>query len=169
MVFKNFAGEIVEINSYVGAFVEKNPNTKIYISTDSQSKGEFTMYITVVVLYIPTKGGHVVYSRTLKDRKIYGKASGKDFHKLYIESELSLGVANSILEVTGIKADYIELDYNNDPRYFSNTVLVQTLGWIRSLGYEVKFKPDVCSTYMADKLVKGKNYHRKRKKRAIAV
>jgi predicted RNase H-related nuclease YkuK (DUF458 family) len=157
MVFKDFKGKIIDISPYIVDFVQRHPETEIYISTDSQSQGSFSIYVSVVVLYIPQKGGHVVYSRNFETRKIFGKASGKDFNKLFLESQMSLNLANKIFEDTQIRVNWIELDYNPDPKYFSNSVLTQTLGWITSCGYCVKYKPNVCSTYMADKLVKKSN------------
>ena len=40
------------------------------------------------------------------------------------------------------KADYIDLDLNPDPMYRSNSVLRSALGYVESLGYKARIKPN---------------------------
>ena len=77
------------------------------------------------------------------------------FTKLWNEVQDSVELAQ-YLEANGIeKPAYIDLDFNPDPRYQSNTVLRAALGYVESLGYSPRCKPDaVSASYIADKICK---------------
>jgi predicted RNase H-related nuclease YkuK (DUF458 family) len=60
------------------------------------------------------------------------------------------------LEDNGIqKPDFVDLDFNPDPKFQSNTVLRSALGYVESMGYKPRCKPyAVSATYEADKICK---------------
>lgn len=160
LTFKTLGtGKEVSLLEEIKNFVETSENGKIYVSTDSQVKGANVKFATVVVLHNVDKsktgkGARVFYTTLKEVRKLFGKSSGKDFAKLYKETELSVNVANYIRDNLNIKVDYIDLDYNADPVYFSNTVLLNALGYVKGLGYTPRGKPALAS-YAADKLAKS--------------
>ena len=77
------------------------------------------------------------------------------FTKLWGEVQDSVELAQ-YLEANGIeKPAYIDLDYNPDPKYQSNTVLRSALGYVESLGYVPRCKPyAVSASCIADKICK---------------
>ena len=137
--FKLFGGAIIEdINAYIKDYLEKDPDTLVYVGTDSQQVKRKTIYATVIVLYKPTKGGHIVFKRE-RITKIRNT-----FERLWREAELSLSVAKEIKEVVESynKIVTIDIDYNSDEQYKSNSVLKAALGYLISEGFNVRNKPD---------------------------
>lgn len=148
----------VDILKEISTFLNSNPKGRIYISTDSQAKGEKIKYATVIVLHtvdetLQGRGARVFYKTNYDPRNLFGKSSGKDFAKLYKETELSIEVANYIRDTLNITVNFIELDYNADPNYFSNSVLLAALGYVKGSGYVPRGKPALAA-YAADKIAK---------------
>jgi predicted RNase H-related nuclease YkuK (DUF458 family) len=132
-------GREVDLIPYVRTELEQNENVRIYIGTDSQNIGEKTVYATVVVLHYGNNGAHVLYSKTTFPRV-------KDnFTRLWNEVEYSLEVAEELYNGGLPRADYIDLDYNPDPIYRSNSVLRSALGYVESMGYKARMKPDAAA------------------------
>lgn len=146
--------KIVDLKDYLTNWLIENPEDKILISCDSQNRGPETKYARVIVLRKEGKGGHVLYERKSFPRKLYGKASGKDFEKLYKEAELLNELADYIIENLGRKPDVIALDYNADPHYFSNKVLLTAIGWLSQKAKSVVGKPNPYA-YVADHAVRS--------------
>ena len=146
-------GKKQEINlvDYIKNYLVEKPETKLFIGTDSQRRANKVAYATVIVLYNDRKGGKVLYTKEVVP------AIKDNFIRLFREIELSLEIANELCK-EGIEQRLmaIDLDYNEDKRYFSNKLLTSALGWATSLGYTCRTKPfSVAASYASDKLVKG--------------
>jgi predicted RNase H-related nuclease YkuK (DUF458 family) len=142
-------GQIVDLNSYVKDFMVKFPETKIFIGCDSQNQGKYTTYALVIVLHQPTLGGHVLYQKIKLDR------IRDRFERLWNEVEYSLQVAEFMKLCELPKPDYIDLDFNPDPKFKSNQILRSALGYIEAMGYTPRCKPDALSaSYVADAICK---------------
>lgn len=128
--------ERVDLLEHIAFKIGENPYLKIYIGTDSQNYGGKTQYATVVVLRNGIKGGHVLYKREsfprIRDHWI----------RLWKECELSLEVAQWLKEVSAISIEAVELDYNTEKITESSKLVSATRGWLESLGFKVKIKPD---------------------------
>lgn len=135
--FKKLSGDQnVDIVSYVRKKLSQRDDIRIYIGTDSQTIGDKTIYVTVVVLHYGNTGGHVLYNKFSVPRI-------KDtWTRLWNEVVYSLDVAEEMYKAGLPKADYIDLDYNPDPIYRSNSVLRSALGYVESMGYKVRTKPN---------------------------
>jgi predicted RNase H-related nuclease YkuK (DUF458 family) len=142
-------GQYIDLIPYLKNKLAEADNIRMYVGTDSQNVGSRTIYATVIVLHYGNSGGHVIYRKTSVP-KILDK-----FTKLWNEVQDSVELAQ-YLEANGIeKPAYIDLDFNPDPRYQSNTVLRAALGYVESLGYSPRCKPDaVSASYIADKICK---------------
>lgn len=141
----------IDMVAFVKNYLNEKPDTKLFIGCDSQTRGQFTHYAIVIVLYTEGKGGKVIYARekfpVIKD----------NFTKLWKEMEYSLQLADD-LHAVGIQKSLltIDLDYNEDKKYFSNRVLVAALGWATGLGYACRQKPYAASaSHVADMIVKS--------------
>ena len=143
---------VVDLVPYINEYIKNNPDTEIQIGCDSQPIGGVINYAVVIVLYNQGKGGHVLYTKIHVKRE-KGKYKTQDFIKLWREVELSLALAE-YLRMSGCKkVKYIDLDLNPDPMYYSNAVLRSSLGYVTSMGYEARCKPDAWSaSYAADRL-----------------
>jgi len=138
----------VDLIPYIKDFLSKNDNTSIFVGSDSQN-GRATTYAVVIVLHNFGKGGHVLYSKDIvpiiQDR----------FTRLWGEVEYSLQTANYLVEHGIQKPNFIDIDLNPDPRYKSNQVLRAALGYVESMGYIPRCKPNaVVASYVADAICK---------------
>ena len=112
---------------------------KIYVGADSQNIGDHTHYATVIVLHYGNNGGHVLYAKEIIPRV------RNNFNRLWKEVEDSLEVAMYLNEQGLPKATYIDLDLNPDPKYHSNTVLRAALGYVESMGFTARIKPNAAA------------------------
>jgi len=138
----------VDLIPYVKDFLAENMDTTIYIGCDSQNE-RFTTYATVIVLHNLGKGGHVLYAK-----EVLPKINDR-FTRLWNEVEYSLQVAE-YLTAHGIqKPNGIDLDLNPDPKFKSNMVLRAALGYVESMGYVPRCKPNaMVASHVADALCK---------------
>jgi len=114
-------------------------NVKIYIGADSQNIADTTVYATVIVLHYGNSGGHVLYYKESFPR------IKNQFNRLWREVEDSLEVAMYLLDNGIPRATYIDLDLNPDPKYNSNTVLRAALGYVESMGFTARIKPNAAA------------------------
>ncbi len=128
--------ETVDLLEYCVEKIKEEPNTKIFIGTDSQNRKHFTVYTTVVVFRYNLRGAHFIYQTTrvprIRDR----------FSRLWKECELSVEVAEWLRENSAIRVDKIELDYNDLKRTESSALVKPTRGWCEGLGYNTAVKPE---------------------------
>ena len=137
----------VDLIPYVKDFLANNSDTTIYVGCDSQNE-RYTTYAVVIVLHNPGKGGHVLYTKDIVNR------IPDRFIRLWNEVEYSLQTA-IILSENGINPNYIDLDLNPDPKYKSNQVLRAALGYIESMCYTPRCKPEaMVASYVADAICK---------------
>lgn len=139
----------IELISYIKDYVEKYPNTEILIGCDSQNRKRETIYAIVVGLYQKGKGAHVLYSRFTVPRE------RENTVRLLNEVWFSVEVAEAIKNELDIKATWIDIDLNPDPKYKSNQALTSAVGIVTGMGYNVRHKGNSpVMTYAADHLVK---------------
>ena len=147
--FKSLSnGNKIDLIPYIKEFLSKNSNTTIFIGSDSQNTRS-TTYAVVIVLHNPSKGGHVLYAKNnvprITDR----------FIRLWGEVEYSLQTANFLVNNGIQKPAFIDIDLNPDPKYKSNQVLRAALGYVESMGYTPRCKPEaMVATYVADAICK---------------
>ncbi len=150
MKFKKLTGvENFELALYVSKYLElhKDYDVKIYLGCDSQTKANITAYATTLVFHIETSGCHVIYKKetvpVVRDM----------WNRLWREAELSVETALYLRE-RGIEIDTIDLDYNIDPIHNSNKLVKAAVGYVESLGFKARVKPDILpAVYAADGIV----------------
>ena len=147
--FKSLSnGNKIDLIPYVKEFLSKNTNTTIFIGSDSQNTRN-TTYAVVIVLHNPGKGGHVLYAKNTVPRIT------DRFTRLWKEVEYSLQTANFLVNNGVQKPAFIDIDLNPDPKYKSNQVLRAALGYVESMGYTPRCKPEaMVATYVADAICK---------------
>ena len=150
MRFKKLTGfPEFELHAYVKKYLyqHKGFDVKIYLGCDSQTKGNQTIYATTVVFHVATSGCHVIYKKetmpVIKDM----------WTRLWKEAEKSVDVAVYLRE-RGIEIDTVDLDYNIDPKYGSNKLVSAAVGYVESLGFKARCKPELLpGCYAADGIV----------------
>lgn len=140
----------VEISEYVKQYIvdHKFNNLRIYVGCDSHNKGEFTTYVTTLVIHIGDTGCHVLFN---KDKV---KRINDLWTRLWKEVELSVELALYLRE-NGINIHNIDLDLNDDEAYASNKLVSAAKGYVQSLGIKPRIKPDLLpAVHAADNLSK---------------
>lgn len=139
----------VDLIKYIKEFFIQKPNTEILIGCDSQNRKRETVYAIVIGLYTPKKGAHVLYSRFTTPRE------RDNTTRLLQEVGHSVEIAEKILNEVGVRATWIDIDLNPDPKYKSNDALASAVGWVVGMGYKVRHKGNSpMMSYCADSLVK---------------
>lgn len=129
--------QVVDLLSYIQNLTDANRDIKIYVGTDSQNYQHSTVYVSTVVLRYSNNGAHVLYQKE-KVKKITDR-----WTRLWNELQRSIDLAGYLKTEGGIDVTQIDLDYNSDPKYFSNKLLPAAEGYVQSLGYNVKSKPNL--------------------------
>lgn len=134
--FKTVDGKIVDVVEHTLNILQKNPNIKIHIGTDSQNVGVITSYVTVIAYRFGIRGVHYIYTKEkipiVKDM----------FIKLFDECARTLEIAEWFTSKINVKVE-IDMDYNQDEFTASYKLISATKGWATSLGYVVNIKPDI--------------------------
>lgn len=149
-MFRKFTGEkIPEVDEYIKAYIETHDGIEILVGTDSQNRGENTVYSTVIALYEPGHGAHCIFRRWRTPRERI--RATRLMNEVWASVECAEGLKNN--GVGAVK--YIDIDINPNPRYKSNEVFNSAKGMIEGMGYEVRYKTfGPLVTTMADYVVK---------------
>ena len=141
----------VQLIDHIKEYQKEFPDMEILIGCDSQNRKRETVYAIVVGLYRPSKGAHVLYSRFTTPRV----RITENVNRLLNEVWFSVEVAEAIKTELDIKARWIDIDLNPDPKYGSNKALTNAVGIVTGMGYNVRHKGhSPVMTYAADHLVK---------------
>lgn len=134
LVFKDSNGYSVEnVNAYVSDWLNEHPSGKVYVGTDSQVRGGFTKYSTVICMWEVGYGVWELHSTDILDRP-------KDrFTRLWNEVTRSVEVAEKLREVAKVT---VHLDFNSNPKFASYALYDAGIGLVKSLGFEAAGKPD---------------------------
>lgn len=141
--------------------LNSSESSSIYIGCDSQiyarkkngKTSYYADYSTVVILHKDSMRGCKIFhnSMSVEDH-------GSLETRLLMEVQQSLEAFEQIKDVIGNRHIEIHLDVNPDPRYASNKITAQALGWVRGMGIEAKIKPDgFAATHAADHCVRRKS------------
>lgn len=156
MRWRRFTGEPIEndIVQEVEQLILKEKalgnRLKVCIGTDSQVTNETTEFATVIVFVREKRGGFMLISSektkhafTLKERMLQEVARSIDIAYKLCET---LDKYDVDLEV--------HADINTNPQFKSNTALSEAMGYILSMGFVFKAKPDAfASSYCANRMV----------------
>ena len=149
MQFKKLtSNESFEVATYVKAYMglHANRSLQIYLGCDSQNHLR-TTYATTLVFNVSATGCHVIY------RKEVVPLIQDIWTRLWGEAERSVELALYLRE-HGVEIDTIDLDYNVDPKYKSNKVVTAAVGYVESLGFKARIKPELLpAAYAADNIV----------------
>ena len=123
---------------------------KVCIGTDSQVRSSTVEFATVIVFLREKKGGFM-FIQNDKMTKTIGLRE-----RLILEVAKSVEVAYNLCDVLDEYNVELEVhaDINTDPAFQSNVALREAMGYILSMGFVFKAKPDAfASTSCADKVV----------------
>jgi len=150
MKFKKLTSrEQFDLAKYTKEYLDTNKdyNVKMYLGCDSQTKADKTTYATTLVFHVESSGCHIIYKKevvpVIRDM----------WNRLWKETEFSVKAALYLRE-NGIEIDTIDLDYNIDPIHDSNRLVKAAVGYVESLGFKARVKPELLpAVYAADTIV----------------
>lgn len=129
---------------------EAGNKLKVCIGTDSQVYGDYIDFATVVVFIREKKGGFMFIS----DLRHHGKMTIKE--RMLNEVSRSIAVAYELCDLLDMCDVDLEVhaDINTNPQFKSNPALSEAMGYIMSMGFVFKAKPDsFASSSCANKVV----------------
>ncbi len=156
MNWKKFSGEVIhapileEIEQAIIRESENGYKLKICIGTDSQVKGAITNFATVIVLLRVHHGGFMYIHQEKSTQRMSIK------ERMLAEVQKSIETAYSICDLLDLYDVALEVhaDINTSPSFKSNKALNEAMGYILSMGFIFKAKPEAfASSTCADKMV----------------
>lgn len=123
---------------------------KVCIGTDSQMYHDHIEFATVIVFLREKKGGFMY----INNSTMHINMSLKE--RMITEVAKSVEVAYALCDLLDLYDVELEVhaDINTDPSFQSNTALKEAMGYIISMGFVFKAKPDAfASSSCADKVV----------------
>jgi uncharacterized protein len=156
MKWRRFNGEaihhdiVAEVEHIIQQELKSGNKLKICIGTDSQVTGEVTEFATVIVFVRQKRGGFMLISSEKTKYKFGIK------ERMLHEVAKSIDIAYRLCEVLDKYNVDLEVhaDINTNPQFKSNTALSEAMGYILSMGFVFKAKPDAfASSYCANKIV----------------
>lgn len=123
---------------------------KICIGTDSQVIGEEVHFATVIVFLREKRGGFMFISNEKSQRKMTIR------ERMILEVGRSVEVAYALCTLLDLYDVALEVhaDINTDPAFESNEALKEAMGYILSMGFVFRAKPDaMAASCCADKVI----------------
>jgi predicted RNase H-related nuclease YkuK (DUF458 family) len=156
MTWKKFNGEVIHapiLEEVEQAIIRETANgyhLKVCIGTDSQVKGSLTDFATVIVLLREQHGGFMYIHQEKTQQKMTIK------ERMLIEVQKSIETAYAVCDLLDLYDVDLEVhaDINTNPMFKSNKALNEAMGYILSMGFIFKAKPEAfASSTCADKMV----------------
>jgi len=146
--------ETSQVLEHIGR-LRYNKECEIAVGTDSQYRGKYLFYITVVALWERGKGGTYYYKSEYVRRQHFGSSNQK--MRMFDEVARTLEVANMIMEQTGIKP-ICHVDASLPvKKEFTSSFSEQLKGYVISSGYDCVLKPEsYAANCIADRHTKRK-------------
>ena len=155
-MWKKFNGEILgkdileEVEKVLIRESEAKNKLKVCVGTDSQVYGLTTEFATVIVFVRESRGGFMFINQDRSRQKMSIK------ERMLIEVAKSIEVAYELCPLLDkYKIDLeVHADINTNPQFKSNSALSEAMGYILSMGFVFKAKPEAfASSYCANKVV----------------
>lgn len=130
---------------------EQGHKLKVCIGTDSQVRGDVVEFATVIVFLREKKGGFMFIQNFQETRTMSIR------ERMILEVSKSVEVSYNLCELLDLYDVALEVhaDINTDPSFQSNVALKEAMGYILSMGFVFKAKPDAfASSSCADKVVR---------------
>ncbi len=156
MMWRNFNGQSIEepikfsVEKIIIREHELGNKLKVCIGTDSQVKGSYTEFATVIVFLREGKGGFML---------IHNEQSTINYsikERMIMEVSKSIEIAYELCELFTIYDVDMEVhaDINTNPQFKSNVALSEATGYILGMGFAFKAKPEAfASSSCANKMV----------------
>ena len=154
--WKKFSGEplrqpiLHEVSAVIRRESFSGHKLKVCIGTDSQVKGLHTDFATVIVLESEKRGAFMFIHQDRSSVKMTIK------ERMLAEVQRSIEIAYTLCDVLDQYHVDLEVhaDINTNPMFKSNQALSDAMGYILSMGFVFKAKPEAfASSACADRIV----------------
>lgn len=148
--WKTFSGEPIDDIVETVRSAAREGQT-VHIGTDSLPSGEYTQFVTVVVVYTPGKGGRVFSNKVRLPH--FSSLRERLMKEVWLSTELGLRLS----AVVPGELIVISIDANPVVQFRSSQYLQELVGLVVGQGFKVLTKPDAfAASYVADHIVRGK-------------
>ncbi|WP_207427990.1 ribonuclease H-like YkuK family protein [Pedobacter sp. SYSU D00535] len=156
MTWKKFSGETIqkpiidEVEQAIEREYQLGNKLKVCIGTDSQVKGTVTDFATVIVFLREKKGAFMFIHQDKSSKKMSIK------ERMLAEVQRSIETAYGLCDLLDLYEVDLEVhaDINTNPMFKSNQALHEAMGYILSMGFVFKAKPEAfASSACANKIV----------------
>ncbi len=156
MAWKKFNGETIqtpilkEVEQVIARENTLGNKLKVCIGTDSQVKGAVTDFATVIVFLREQRGGFMFIRQERSTQKMSIR------ERMICEVQKSIECAYSLCDLLDLYDVDLEVhaDINTNPNFKSNQALHEAMGYILSMGFVFKAKPEAfASSACANKVV----------------
>ncbi|MFN8407226.1 MAG: ribonuclease H-like YkuK family protein [Sphingobacteriaceae bacterium] len=156
MTWKKFSGESIrlpilqEVERAIERECSLGNKLKVCVGTDSQVKGNVIDFATVIVFLREKRGGFMFIHQERSSRKMSIK------ERMLSEVQKSIECAYSLCDILDLYDVDLEVhaDINTNPMFKSNQALHEAMGYILSMGFVFKAKPEAfASSACANKMV----------------
>lgn len=124
--FRKQEGELVNIVDHTLEQLEKWPNLKIYIGSDSQTYSGITRYVTCLVFRYGQRGAHYIFNveevPKVKD----------DFLRLYNEGVRTLEAHDMLTSEVSVAIEALEFDYAGIKKTISSALVGVFKGYLNA-------------------------------------
>ena len=156
MLWRKFNGDPLQlpIKSAVEEVIKRETKAgyhlKVCIGTDSQVKGKETEFATVIVFLREGHGGFMFIHNDKTTQKLTIK------ERMLLEVSKSVEIAYHLCDLFDeYEVDMeVHADINTNPNFQSNAALHEAMGYILSMGFAFKAKPEAfASSSCANKVI----------------
>ncbi len=156
MHWRTFKGEIIKVpikTAVEQAIIRETGSgykLKVCIGTDSQVNGAVTAFATVIV-FLREKHGGFMFIQNDQTRHPYSLRE-----RMLAEVAMSIEIAYELCDLFNRYDVDMEIhaDINTNPHFDSNVALHEAMGYIISMGFAFKAKPEAfASSCCADKVI----------------
>jgi predicted RNase H-related nuclease YkuK (DUF458 family) len=156
MAWKKFSGEIIqtpileEVERAIERETQLGNKLKVCIGTDSQVKGSVIDFATVIVFIREARGAFMFIHQERTSQKMTIK------ERMLNEVQKSIDIAYKLCDLLDLYEVELEVhaDINTNPMFKSNQALHEAMGYILSMGFVFKAKPEAfASSCCANKMV----------------
>jgi len=141
---------LAEVEKVIRRETGSGNQLKVCIGTDSQVKGSFVEYATVIVFLRRQKGGFMLIQTDRQRNQVSLK------ERMLTEVAKSIEIAYQLCDLLDLYHVDLEVhaDINTNPQFRSNSALSEAMGYILSMGFIFKAKPEAfASSSCADKII----------------
>lgn len=121
--FRIEGGERVNVIDHTLEQINKWPNLKIYIGTDSQSYSDRTIYVTAIVYRYGNRGAHYVYHKESFPRERV------DYTRLFNEGMRTIEAYELLQDHISVSVEAIEFDYADVKKTISSQLVSTFKNW----------------------------------------